>query len=122
MDFVPYGRQMISNDDIQAVVDVLRSSHLTQGEAVPAFESSMARRVGSSFAVATNSATSALHIACLGLGLGPGDIPLDLPDLICCVSQLWALLRGDRGLRGRGLRHRQDVYWRASKKIRRIRA
>lgn len=73
-DFVPYGRQEISNDDIQAVVEVLRSSHLTQGEAVPAFESSMARLVGSSFAVATNSATSALHIACLGLGLGPGDI------------------------------------------------
>lgn len=73
MDLIPYGRQMISNGDIQAVVDVLRSSHLTQGEAVPAFESSMAKRVESNFAVATNSATSALHIACLGLGLGPGD-------------------------------------------------
>ena len=74
MDFIPYGRQEISDQDIQAVVDVLRSSHLTQGEAVPTFESSMARRVGSSFAVATNSATSALHVTCLGLGLGPGDI------------------------------------------------
>jgi UDP-4-amino-4,6-dideoxy-N-acetyl-beta-L-altrosamine transaminase len=74
MDFIPYGRQEISDQDIQAVVDVLRSSHLTQGEAVPTFESSMARRVESSFAVATNSATSALHITCLGLGLGPGDI------------------------------------------------
>lgn len=74
MDFIPYGRQEISDQDIRAVVDVLRSSHLTQGEAVPTFESSMARRVGSSFAVATSSATSALHVACLGLGLGPGDI------------------------------------------------
>ena len=74
IDFIPYGRQEISDQDIQAVVDVLRSSHLTQGEAVPTFESSMARRVGSGFAVATNSATSALHITCLGLGLGPGDI------------------------------------------------
>ena len=72
-EFIPYGRQQISDNDIQAVVDVLRSSHLTQGGAVPAFEYSMVRRVGSSFAVATNSATSALHIACLGLGLGPGD-------------------------------------------------
>ena len=72
-EFIPYGRQEISDNDIQAVIDVLRSSHLTQGEAVPAFESSMARRVGSSFAVATNSATSALHITCLALGLGPGD-------------------------------------------------
>ena len=73
-DFIPYGRQEISDQDVQAVVDVLRSSHLTQGDAVPTFELAMAGRVGSSFAVAVNSATSALHIACLGLGLGPGDV------------------------------------------------
>ena len=73
-EFIPYGRQEISDKDIQAVVDVLQSSHLTQGEAVPTFESSITARVGSKFAIATNSATSALHIACLGLGLGPGDI------------------------------------------------
>ena len=73
-EFIPYGRQEISDKDIQAVVNVLQSSHLTQGEAVPTFESSIAARVGSKFAIATNSATSALHIACLGLGLEPGDI------------------------------------------------
>lgn len=73
-EFIPYGRQEISDKDIQAVVDVLQSSHLTQGEAVPTFESSIATRVGSRFAIATNSATSALHIACLGLGLGSKDI------------------------------------------------
>ena len=73
-NFISYGKQEISGDDIQAVVDVLQSSHLTQGEAVPGFESSFATRVRSRFAIATNSATSALHITCLGLGLGPGDI------------------------------------------------
>ena len=73
-EFIPYGRQEISDEDIQAVVTALRSSHLTQGEAVPIFESAIAKRVGSNFAIATNSATSALHVACLGLGLGPGDI------------------------------------------------
>lgn len=73
-NFISYGKQEISRDDIKAVVNVLQSSHLTQGEAVPGFESSFATRVRSRFAIATNSATSALHITCLGLGLGPGDI------------------------------------------------
>ena len=71
--FVPYGRQTISEDDIAAVVDVLRSPLLTQGPAVPAFEQAIANEVGANHAVATNSATSSLHIACLALGLGPGD-------------------------------------------------
>lgn len=73
-EFIPYGKQDISASDIQAVTDVLQSSHLTQGEVVPAFESSIAEVVDSRFAIATNSATSALHITCLGLGLGPGDV------------------------------------------------
>ena len=71
--FIPYGRQQISEEDIEAVVRVLRSDHLTQGPAVPAFEQAVARHCGSAHAVAMNSATSALHVACLALGVGPGD-------------------------------------------------
>jgi UDP-4-amino-4,6-dideoxy-N-acetyl-beta-L-altrosamine transaminase len=70
---IPYGRQSISEDDIQAVVDVLRSDWLTQGPAVPAFEQAVAQKCDAQYAVATNSATSALHIACLALGVGAGD-------------------------------------------------
>jgi len=71
---IPYGRQNISEFDIQAVVDVLRSDYLTQGPVLPAFESSVARYCGVDHAVAVNSATSALHIACLALGVGKGDL------------------------------------------------
>lgn len=70
---IPYGRQSISEADIQAVVDVLRSDFLTQGPAVERFEHTVADYCGVHHAVAVNSATSALHIACLALGLGPGD-------------------------------------------------
>jgi len=70
---IPYGRQDISETDIQAVVDVLRSDYLTQGPAVPAFEKSIADYCGVQHGVAVNSATSALHIACLALGVGPSD-------------------------------------------------
>jgi len=71
--FIPYGRQSISEADIQAVVDVLRSDFLTQGPAVEHFEKAVADYCGVNHAVAVNSATSALHIACLSAGLGPGD-------------------------------------------------
>jgi UDP-4-amino-4,6-dideoxy-N-acetyl-beta-L-altrosamine transaminase len=70
---IPYGRQNISEADIQSVVDVLRSDFLTQGPAVPAFEQAVASYCGATHGVAVNSATSALHIACLALGLGKGD-------------------------------------------------
>jgi UDP-4-amino-4,6-dideoxy-N-acetyl-beta-L-altrosamine transaminase len=70
---IPYGRQDISQADIDAVVDVLRSDYLTQGPMVPRFEQVVAQHVGASHALAVNSATSALHIACLALELGPGD-------------------------------------------------
>lgn len=70
---IPYGRQTISDADIESVVQVLRSDYLTQGPQVPAFEEAVARHVGAPYAVAVNSATSALHMACLALGLGPGD-------------------------------------------------
>lgn len=71
---IPYGRQTISEADIQAVVDVLRSDFLTQGPVVPAFEAAIAAYCGTAHAVAVNSATSALHIACLALGVGAGDV------------------------------------------------
>lgn len=71
---IPYGRQDIRETDIDAVVEVLRSDFLTQGPAVPAFEAALAAKVGAAHAVAVNSATSALHIACLALGVGPGDV------------------------------------------------
>jgi UDP-4-amino-4,6-dideoxy-N-acetyl-beta-L-altrosamine transaminase len=70
---LPYGRQTITDADIAAVEAVLRSPFLTQGPAVPAFEQAVASKVGAAHGVAVNSATSALHIACLALGLGPGD-------------------------------------------------
>jgi len=70
---IPYGHQDITRDDINAVVEVLRSDFLTQGPVVPRFEQTVARHVGAQHALAVNSATSALHIACLALGLGPGD-------------------------------------------------
>jgi UDP-4-amino-4,6-dideoxy-N-acetyl-beta-L-altrosamine transaminase len=71
---IPYGRQSISEEDIQAVAAVLRSDWLTQGPAVPAFESALAKRCGARHAVAVNSGTSALHLACLALDVGPGDL------------------------------------------------
>ena len=70
---IPYGRQNINDEDIQSVVEVLRSDWLTQGPAVKRFELAMAAYCGAKYAVAVNSATSALHIACLASGLGEGD-------------------------------------------------
>jgi len=70
---IPYGRQDITEDDLQAVRDVLLSDFLTQGPQVPRFEQAVARHVGARHALAVNSATSALHIACMALGVGPGD-------------------------------------------------
>lgn len=70
---IPYGRQDITQADIDAVVGVLQSDFLTQGPMVPRFEQSVAQHVGAAHALAVNSATSALHIACLALDLGPGD-------------------------------------------------
>lgn len=70
---IPYGRQDISQDDIDAVLGVLTSDFLTQGPMVPRFEQTVAQHVGAQHALAVNSATSALHLACLALGLGVGD-------------------------------------------------
>lgn len=70
---IPYGRQSISYSDVRAVVKTLRSPFLTQGPTVEAFEQEINSYVGSEHSVAVNSATSALHLACLALGVGPGD-------------------------------------------------
>ena len=77
---IPYGRHDVSADDERAVLEVLRSDFLTQGPVVPRFEQAIARRVGATHAVAVNSATSALHIACLALGLGAGDLVWTVPN------------------------------------------
>jgi UDP-4-amino-4,6-dideoxy-N-acetyl-beta-L-altrosamine transaminase len=74
LSMIPYGRQSISEADIAAVIQVLKSDYLTQGPAVPQFENAIAQYCGVKHAVAVNSATSALHIACLALGVGKGDI------------------------------------------------
>lgn len=73
MQPIPYGRQDISQADIDAVVEVLRSDYLTQGPAVARFEDAVLAHTGAAYALAMNSATSALHVACMALGLGPGD-------------------------------------------------
>ncbi len=70
---IPYGRQDITQADIDSVVKVLQSDFLTQGPMVPRFEQAVASHVGAKHALALNSATSALHIACLAVGVGPGD-------------------------------------------------
>lgn len=70
---IPYGKQEITQQDIDSVVEVLKSDFLTQGPKVPEFEKTLTDHTGAEFALAVNSATSALHIACLALGLGEGD-------------------------------------------------
>jgi UDP-4-amino-4,6-dideoxy-N-acetyl-beta-L-altrosamine transaminase len=73
MGLIPYGRQDITDGDVAAVTEVLRSDWLTQGPSVKQFEDAVAEECGGQYAVAVNSATSALHIACMALDLGPGD-------------------------------------------------
>ena len=71
--FLPYGRQYVSEDDIEAVVQVLKSDWLTQGPDIAAFERALTRKIGSGFAAACSSGTAALHLAMMALGLGEGD-------------------------------------------------
>jgi perosamine synthetase len=78
-EFIPYGRQWITDDDIQAVVDVLRGDWITQGPKVVEFEESLARYCGSKYAVAVSSGTAALHCAMYAMGIGPGDEVVSSP-------------------------------------------
>ena len=93
--FIPYGRQDISEDDIAAVVEVLRSDFLTQGPKVPEFEAAIATATGAAHAVAVNSATSALHIACLALGLKPGGLVWTVPNTFVASANVARLCGAD---------------------------
>ena len=76
---IPYGRHHIAEEDIQAVVDVLRSGALTQGPAVEAFEQAVAEYVGAKYAVAVSSGTAGLHLAALAGGVGTGKTLITSP-------------------------------------------
>ena len=92
---IPYGRQNITEEDIKAVSDVLKSDFLTQGNAVPEFELSVSNYCDVKYAFAVNSATSALHIACLALDVGPNDIVWTSLDLVFLSSLILLAFSGD---------------------------
>lgn len=79
-DYIPYGRQDISQEDIDAVIEVLRSDWITQGPAIERFEQAVANYCGAKYAVAVSSATAALHIACIAANLGQGDVLWTSPN------------------------------------------
>jgi UDP-4-amino-4,6-dideoxy-N-acetyl-beta-L-altrosamine transaminase len=83
---IPYGRQDVTEADIAAVCEVLRSDFLTQGPAVPRFERAVAEHVGAARGVAMNSATSALHVAYAALGMGPGDLLWTVPTTFVATA------------------------------------
>ena len=83
---INYGRQFIDDDDIEAVLDTLKSDFLTQGSKVPEFENALRERVNAKFAVAANSATSALHLACLAIDIKEGDIVWTAPNTFVASS------------------------------------
>jgi UDP-4-amino-4,6-dideoxy-N-acetyl-beta-L-altrosamine transaminase len=77
---IPYGRQDVTQADVDAVTAALRADFITQGPAIPRFEEAVTRRAGAAHGVAVNSATSALHVACLALGLGPRGLLWTVPN------------------------------------------
>ena len=77
--YIPYGRQCISEEDIQAVVDTLRSDYLTTGPKISEFEKVVAEYTGAKYAVAVSNGTAALHIACMAAGIGKGDEVITSP-------------------------------------------
>jgi UDP-4-amino-4,6-dideoxy-N-acetyl-beta-L-altrosamine transaminase len=92
---IPYGRQSIDAADEAAVLAALRSDFLTQGPAVPAFEASLRAATGARHALAMNSATSALHVACLALGLGPGKLLWTTPNTFVASANCGKLCGAD---------------------------
>ena len=76
---IPYGKQAIEQDDIQAVVDVLKSDFLTTGAQIAEFEQTVADYVGAKYAVAISNGTAALHVACFAAGIKPGDEVITTP-------------------------------------------
>lgn len=91
--YIPYGRQSITDDDIQAVVEVLKSDCITQGPAIDRFEKVVAHYCGAKYAVVVNSATSALHIACIAAELGQDDILWTSPNNLRYLCKLRPLLQ-----------------------------
>jgi len=77
---IPYGRQSVSQEDIDAVIKVLKSDFLTQGPVTPEFEKAICSYTGATYGVAVSSGTAALHVACLALGLGKGDVLWTVPN------------------------------------------
>lgn len=92
-DFIPYGRQWVTEEDVQAVSDVLLSDWLTTGPSVVAFEDALSRQCGAKFSVAVNSGTAALHAAYAAIGLGPGDEVI-VPSLTFSATANAALYLG----------------------------
>lgn len=81
--YLPYGRHKLTNSDIFSLIKLLKSSNLTQGDRVPTFEKNLAIKVNSNFAIAVNSATSALHLTCLSLNLKKKRLVMDFSKYIC---------------------------------------
>lgn len=92
--YIPYGRQSINEEDIQAVVDTLKSDFLTTGPKVHEFEEKVAKHVGAKYAVAVSNGTAALHIACMAAGIGPGDEAITTPITFVASSNCVLYCRG----------------------------
>ena len=92
---IQYARQYIAQSDIDAVIEALKSDFLTQGPIVPRFEQAIAERVSASYAVSANSGTSALHIACMAIGLGPGDTLWTVPNSFVASANCGVLCGAD---------------------------
>ena len=88
MEPIPYGKQDINNEDIKAVVDVLKSDFITQGPKVEEFESEFAKYIGSKYAIAVSNGTAALHLSALAMGVKKGTKSL-LPFVFCCYIKLY---------------------------------
>jgi len=84
--FIPYGRHDITDEDVQAIIEVLDSDFLTQGPAVPLFESELSKITNSNYTTAVNSATSGIHISCLALGVNAGDIVWTVPNTFVATA------------------------------------
>ena len=94
LEMISYGRQFIDEEDIAAVVEVLKSKSITQGPKVREFESALCQTTGASFAIAVNSGTSALHIACLAAGIGPDDEVITSPNTFVASANCVAYCKG----------------------------
>ena len=94
LEIISYGRQCIDGEDIAAVVDVLKSESIAQGPKIRDFESALCRVTDSSFAVAVNSGTSGLHIACLAAGIGPGDEVITSPNTFVASANCVVYCKG----------------------------